>query len=179
MANIKIPVTARNIAAVAQAVRAAAPESREIHVDGTSRFQDGRAAWGKFANLERVLHDLGIAFDRRSCGKYEYDPEIRMFRPGTVDKTLLTDASSDTVVHVRHLTAARDQGVAALVAAVSPPKQSVAAWGLANAARVAELAAADPAASGDWEEIGASLAPASVPCAQHTGRGRAPRIPTW
>lgn len=47
--------TALNIAEVAKAVRADAPECREIHEDGTVGFEDGRAAWGKFENLDPAL----------------------------------------------------------------------------------------------------------------------------
>ncbi|MBN2579379.1 MAG: hypothetical protein JXB10_10340 [Pirellulales bacterium] len=46
------------------------------------RFYDDEASWGEFADLEEFLQGHGIPFDRYSDGKYEYDCELKWFRPG-------------------------------------------------------------------------------------------------
>lgn len=166
-AKIEVPVIALNIEAVATAVREAGPETREIDNDGTVSFEDGQASWGRFEDLEKALEELGIAYDRRSAGKYEYDPEIRVFRPGTVDKTLLTDSSNDPMVFARDLSDAVGQGldaVRALLAEKSLPEQSVGVWAEANAERLAELVAEGPAQGADQDELAASPVPAVIPC---------------
>jgi len=43
---------------------------------------DDEARWGEFDSLEEFLVQHGIAFTRRSAGKYEYDAELVEYRPG-------------------------------------------------------------------------------------------------
>ena len=41
-----------------------------------------QARYGQFEELEEFLQNHGIAFNRRSSGKYEFTPEEVRFRPG-------------------------------------------------------------------------------------------------
>jgi len=43
---------------------------------------DGQARYGQFEELEAFLREHGMAYDRRSAGKYEFSPELVQFRPG-------------------------------------------------------------------------------------------------
>ena len=49
---------------------------------GTIRLHDCQASYGEFPELEAFLIANGIAFDRASEAKYEYDGEVLKFRPG-------------------------------------------------------------------------------------------------
>jgi hypothetical protein len=57
------------------------------------RLCDAQAHYGRFDQLERFLQQHGIAFDRFSDGKNEFDPEWVAFRPGGVPALIKTDAS--------------------------------------------------------------------------------------
>jgi len=43
---------------------------------------DDQARWGQFEAMEEFLRSEGIAFNRRSDAKSEYDGELVMFRQG-------------------------------------------------------------------------------------------------
>ena len=49
---------------------------------GYLHLTDEQARYGQFEELEEFLQNHGIAFDRRSFGKYEFTPEEVRFRPG-------------------------------------------------------------------------------------------------
>ena len=50
--------------------------------DGLLRLSNDEAAYGMFEELEDFLVEHGIAFDRRSDAKFEFDAENVSFRPG-------------------------------------------------------------------------------------------------
>ena len=54
---------------------------------------DDQALWGEFASLERFLQEHQISFTRLSAGRYEYDPEMVTYRPGTGRVELVTNSS--------------------------------------------------------------------------------------
>ncbi|PSR27613.1 MAG: hypothetical protein C7B46_19310 [Sulfobacillus benefaciens] len=82
----------------------------------------------------------GIAFDRHSDGKYEYDPETRYFRPATADTPasdvrVLTLANGEPVVPLATLDTLRRTASLtwdAITAELGIPAQSVAAWSQAH-----------------------------------------------
>ncbi len=59
---------------------------------------DDQALWGEFASLERFLQEHQISFTRLSAGRYEYDPEMVTYRPGTGRVELVTNSSGAPVV---------------------------------------------------------------------------------
>lgn len=66
---------------------------------------DDQARWCEFDALERFLRENGIAYTRRSDGKYEYDPEVAEFRPEQGTISLLTNNVGEPIVPVSALTA--------------------------------------------------------------------------
>lgn len=48
---------------------------------GYLRLTNEQARYGQFEELEEFLREHGIAYDRRSFGKYEFTPEEALFRP--------------------------------------------------------------------------------------------------
>jgi hypothetical protein len=62
------------------------------------RLCDDQARLGRFEQLETFLQRHGIAFDRFSEGKWEYDPEWVAFRPGGEPVVIATDASREPTV---------------------------------------------------------------------------------
>jgi hypothetical protein len=65
---------------------------------------DDQASWGQFEGLERFLREHGVAYSRRSEGRYEYDPELVEYRPGSGEVSLTTDAAGYPVVRAKDLT---------------------------------------------------------------------------
>jgi hypothetical protein len=60
---------------------------------------DLEANWGQFEGLEEFLVQQGIAFDRYSEAKHQYDAERVWFRPGMRDpETIITDGSHNPIV---------------------------------------------------------------------------------
>lgn len=53
---------------------------------------DDEARWGQFDELEKFLRQHGIAYDRHSSAKYEYDAQLDQFRPGL---GILNDLASE------------------------------------------------------------------------------------
>ncbi|GMU20588.1 MAG: hypothetical protein AMXMBFR13_06850 [Phycisphaerae bacterium] len=78
-----------------------APENITQYVseDGVLCFCDDQARYGEFEGLEAALVKLGIAFDRESEGKYEYDPEVRHYRPGEIDEVRCTNHEGVPVIY--------------------------------------------------------------------------------
>jgi hypothetical protein len=52
---------------------------------GTLDLYDAEARYGQFEDIEEFLAKSGIAFDRHSDARYEYDAEEIKFRPGMKD----------------------------------------------------------------------------------------------
>lgn len=65
---------------------------------------DDRASWGQFESLEQFLREHGLAYSRRSEGRYEYDPELVEYRPGRGEVSLATNVAGDPVVLAKDLT---------------------------------------------------------------------------
>lgn len=71
---------------------------------GTLHLADIEASWGHFDVLEDFLATNGIAFDRRSEGKYEFDPELVQYRPRMKQPLLrYTHHDHEPVVALRDL----------------------------------------------------------------------------
>ena len=67
-------------------------------------LKDTEASWGEFAGLEQFCVEHGIAFDRKTEGKYEFDPETSSFRPGMSDALVeVTNESGERVVAEREV----------------------------------------------------------------------------
>ena len=64
------------------------------------------ATWGEFSSLEGSLKEHQIAFTRVSEGKYEYDPEMIVYRPATGQIEIATDSSGEPMVPVSPFVAA-------------------------------------------------------------------------
>lgn len=81
-----------------------------IEVDcGILSISDSRARNGEFEELETLLKEAGIPFDRESDSYTEYDSVIRYYRPGTsqteeVDHYVLIDKSGNPVIEIHRLT---------------------------------------------------------------------------
>jgi len=55
----------------------------EVYVEkGIFTLVNMKAAYGQFEELENLLRQKGIPFDRRSGQAYEFYPELVIFRPG-------------------------------------------------------------------------------------------------
>lgn len=59
---------------------------------GTLKLFDHEVAYGRFDGIEDFCQQHGIAFDRHSDGKYEFDPEVVQFRPGRWPNTFVAQA---------------------------------------------------------------------------------------
>jgi hypothetical protein len=62
------------------------------------RFYDDEATWGEFNDLEEFLQEHEIPFDRYSDGRYEYDCELKQFRPGIGVLVCITNKSGLPVI---------------------------------------------------------------------------------
>jgi hypothetical protein len=72
--------------------------------DGLYFFGNPNARYGEFPDLEELLIDKGIPFDRNSEAKYEFEAEIRKYRPpvgksGGCDVFLSTNNNGHPVVY--------------------------------------------------------------------------------
>jgi hypothetical protein len=68
----------------------------EIEVEnGIFAMSDGEARDGEFAELERLLVQRGIPFDRTSAMDFNCPPMLRVFRPGEPDFDLYYPLDSD------------------------------------------------------------------------------------
>jgi hypothetical protein len=50
--------------------------------NGIFTIEDSQARYGQFEDLENLLRQKGIPFDRQSGQAYEFYPELVIFRPG-------------------------------------------------------------------------------------------------
>lgn len=110
-----------------------APENitQYVNEDGVLCFCDDQAKYGEFEALEAILVKLGIAFDRDSEGKYEYDPETRSFRPGEMDEVRCTNHEGVPIIHpadvekaLKALKAGKIEKATQLLEKLCPPKPS-------------------------------------------------------
>ena len=76
-------------------------EVRE-EIDGVPLLHlcNDEAPWGQFDELEGFLQQHRISFRRQSDGKWEYDPEIVEYRPGSEPIRLLANHAGAPVVTV-------------------------------------------------------------------------------
>ena len=80
----------------------------DIITENSPRNEDSRiflqyfeASNGEMPTVENWLVENRIAFDRYSDGRYEYNPEVRMYRPGihySSDQNFNTDTDGKIVV---------------------------------------------------------------------------------
>ena len=135
-AVIEFPTFALELASIQTAVQEEGWDEQESYPDGTTWLTVHEAAWGELPTLEDALMNAGIAFDRRSDAKYEYDAEVRYFRPAS-DTTPPLDHTVSTLndhVPVISLTDLEDLGrgrrlsVRAIRAHLGLPRDTVAQW---------------------------------------------------
>src|SRR5687768_6976870 len=62
------------------------------------RFCDDSAPWGRFVKLEAFCVRHRLPFNRSTEGKWEYDPELVVYRPGKPPQAIPTNADGDPVV---------------------------------------------------------------------------------
>ena len=83
--------------------------------DGIFTLIDHQARYGEFPEIEELLQSKGIPFDRDSAGKYDYDPERRIYRPAgdnqpEVNVTMPTNNAGAEVVNVDTVRDLMEQG---------------------------------------------------------------------
>lgn len=71
--------------------------------DGVTFFEDEYACQGYFQTLEEKLVEAQIPFDRSSSGSGETKPEIRYYRPGSIDKTIMVTNDGDSYIETYEL----------------------------------------------------------------------------
>ena len=138
--TITVPSWALDVPSVARLLKEDPAEDFIDNLDGTTGVFQSEAAWGEWPALESLLITEGIAFDRHSDGKYEYDPETRFFRPAAgdlpaCDVVVLTLANGEPVVPLDTLKALAQAGpltVDTITEALGIPALSVADWGIAH-----------------------------------------------
>ena len=70
---------------------------------GSFDFVDSMANWGTFPELEKFCRQHEIAFDRKSDGQAQYNPEALSFRPKQKDFLQNTDSSGNAVIGVQEV----------------------------------------------------------------------------
>lgn len=70
---------------------------------------DDQASWGEFKDLEAFLVQHGIAFDRISEGRWEFDPEWVSFRPGSTLEVHPINSQREPQVYLRSVWDLREQ----------------------------------------------------------------------
>jgi hypothetical protein len=89
---------------------------------GTFSLNSAEARWGQFEELEKLLKDKGIPFDRESGPYFDYIPERVIFRPAANGKPaqdltfLLLGEGGEPAVRVPEIRNLLRQGVEALQA---------------------------------------------------------------
>ena len=73
-------------------------------LDGTLRVCDAEARFGELEDLEEFCRENKISYDRRSEGKYEYDPELVRYRPATGVDCQITVEDGRIIVEADALT---------------------------------------------------------------------------
>ncbi len=142
--TIVFPTFALELASIRDAVQAEGQsDERAALSDGTTEMTLYEAAWGAFPDLESALVKAGIAFDRHSDAKYEYNAEVRYFRPATeaepaIDQTVQTLADHTLVVSLddlQDLGRGRRLSMKAVRAHLGLPRDTVAQWTRRNRRR--------------------------------------------
>jgi aspartate oxidase len=114
---------ALDTAAVRAAIEAAAAKGETV------RFTDDEACYGQFEDLESWLTSHGIAFDRHSDARYEYDGENAYGRNRKRPVVMKSDQSSQDLVSTEEVRKV-------LVSQASPDRKL---------ARIAKIVAVPPA----------------------------------
>lgn len=150
-AQIRFPVRVCQIGAIVDLIE---QRLAEAEVEGDVFLgSDPETPWGKFDDLENKLIELGVAFDRRMEGKYEYDPQVRCFRPGKrgMDRAVQTDQGGDAVVYIRDLEEMARHGVVSIreiKRRFGPPRETIAEWAERHGGHLRRLAQRDRAPAG-------------------------------
>ncbi len=141
-ATIIVPTWALNRNAIQHALAQEGHfDARDDVGDGTMRLTQDQAAWGEFETLESALIKAGIAFDRLSDAKYEYDAEMRCFRPaagvdGGLDVVVKTLQDHDPVISLSslaQLAATEPLTLDAIRSYLALPRETVAEWAVRHA----------------------------------------------
>jgi hypothetical protein len=88
----------------------------EIKEDGVFYLNNPEARYGEFSDLEELLVQKGIPFDRTSYMDWNRPPELRVFRPGEPNLNLYFPLDADgyepvvSVAKIRELLALDDAG---------------------------------------------------------------------
>jgi hypothetical protein len=96
-------------------------------------FCDDQACCGEFDVLESFLQEHGIPFDRKSAGRYEYDPQNVCFRPGHGLVRCPANSAGESVVAVSELTPVNELLSAAIE--LSESESKVDCWSLVKTAQ--------------------------------------------
>lgn len=75
----------------------------EIHGVQVMRLCDDCACWGEFRELEEYLIRSRIPFNRFAEGKWEYAPQVVVYRPGKKLRVIETNVAREPIVAVRGL----------------------------------------------------------------------------
>lgn len=136
-ATVEVPTFALGLVAIQEAIhREGSPNQETAHPDGTTTVVWDQAPWGEVFDVEETLKTLGIAFDRHSDAKYEYNAASRLFRPATdaqeaSDATIYTLAERQSVITVAALEELAETGqltLEAIRAHIGIPSETVAEW---------------------------------------------------
>jgi hypothetical protein len=88
----------------------------EIKEDGVFYLNNPEARYGEFSDLEELLVQKGISFDRTSYMDWNRPPELRVYRPGEPNLNLYIPLDADgyepvvSVAKIRELLALDDAG---------------------------------------------------------------------
>ena len=98
--------------AEAEAAPAIFATAEDLHaavdpVSGVIRLYDHDASYGAFSSLEDWLREHGIAYDRQSDARYEYDGEAVFFRSGPGLRTFHATQDGAPTVCLDRLTPVR------------------------------------------------------------------------
>ncbi|NMP24937.1 hypothetical protein [Sulfobacillus harzensis] len=136
-AMIVVPTFALDLEPIREVLEADGPmDEQEALANGTTAMTLYEAPWGEFADLEAALVKAGIAFNRYSDAKYEYDAEVRYFRPSTdtepeLDRTVATLSDHTPVISLdtlQELGHGRRLSLKAIRAYLGLPRETVAMW---------------------------------------------------
>jgi hypothetical protein len=101
--------------------------------NGLLHFADYEIAWGEFQELEGWLREHALPFQRRSSGKYSYDPcfvEFRPDLPGKPDRDTLTTQDGSPVIYRAEIEQIVQDMAGMLIDTTEQPIQSrLQAWG--------------------------------------------------
>jgi hypothetical protein len=138
-ATLVLPTFALDLVAIQEALdREGLPNEESRASDGTATLIWAEAAYGEVPGVENALATLGIAFDRHSDAKYDYNAESRLFRPDTesvCDATIYTLGDHQPVIPLANLEQLAKAGpltIEAIRSYLGLPAQTVADWAARN-----------------------------------------------